>query len=495
MTCIRYSLWALFAAVMLPAAGIAQTPKQAATVIYDHRGGNNPHISTQVGSELTLGGPGRIRVPTGEAACFSVRRANTLIYGYSLDAESLKGQVSGDVTAVIASLAQAIRAITPSLTTPKEIVAAAVEPASTPAAVRSSLEQTETKQALESSAFQLGPFRSLQSRVEGAETRSKTQATRLIVAEYSGVIARLVEGMAAASAKASAAADYGEQVRELATLVSQMEALRAASAADTSLRATVETAEAKLAEVQKLAFKMVTPGDEAKPAWLDILIATQKSLVTEAKRLRDEYATSLVNDRLQFCHTMQDARVRLHLVIAKKSPTGTGAAKPDTVATFVAEPESDNDFEVVPAFVASFGISGEKSFEVEGNVIREADLGPKFAPSAFAMWRVGRRKPYWAAVGTAPGRGTLPDAHLGLVLRLGEEVLKTSLVLGAGLTFAHTPIGLKDATVGAALPEGKTLKDVTRFGYRYGPTVFVSISGLSLNLGSPGTAASPDARK
>ena len=74
-------------------------------------------------------------------------------------------------------------------------------------------------------------------------------------------------------------------------------------------------------------------------------------------------------------------------------------------------------------------------------------------------------------------------------------MLKTNLVLGAGLTFAHTPIGLKEATVGAALPEGKTLKDVTRFGYRYGPTVFVSISGLSLNLGSPGTAASPDARK
>ena len=42
MTCIRHSPWALFGAVLLPATGIAQTPKQAATVIYDHCGGNNP---------------------------------------------------------------------------------------------------------------------------------------------------------------------------------------------------------------------------------------------------------------------------------------------------------------------------------------------------------------------------------------------------------------------------------------------------------------------
>lgn len=74
MMCIRHWAWVLFAAVMLPAVGIAQPPKQAATVIYDHRGGNNPHVSTQIGSEVTLGGPGRIRVPTGQAACFSVRR-------------------------------------------------------------------------------------------------------------------------------------------------------------------------------------------------------------------------------------------------------------------------------------------------------------------------------------------------------------------------------------------------------------------------------------
>ncbi|MEO6443733.1 MAG: hypothetical protein ABIZ91_12970 [Gemmatimonadaceae bacterium] len=52
------------------------------------------------------------------------------------------------------------------------------------------------------------------------------------------------------------------------------------------------------------------------------------------------------------------------------------------------------------------------------------------------------------------------------MLRLGEEVLKTDLVLGASLAFAHAPTGLNGACVGAGLPDGKSLSDVARFGYR-----------------------------
>lgn len=456
----------------------AQVVQQHASVIYDHRGGNSPRVHSQLGSVVTRGGLTQVRVPSGQAACFVVERANTLLYGYSLNAEALKGQTSADLTEAVSSLAAALSNIDPALHDAKK--ESIVE------ALRKTEKPEDVLSVLRSPRFSVwgDDLESLRRDLERRPpARSKTSTDQTA---FLGFLQHLAE-------EESPTEVLSKDIASLASRVSDMEALRQQSRRDTSLSNTVARAKSLLDRI-----KDPTPSastDIIEPTTLTLLQETRKSLITRAEKLVEEYSNAQLNDRLEFCHTLQDARVRMNLVIAPKTATGNGSAKADTVASFVAEPENEKNFEIVPAIVASFALSKEAAFEVEGNVIRAIEPGPKFAPSAFMMWRITDRRPWWAAVGTALGRTRLPDTHVGLVLRLGEEKLKTNLVLGAGLTFARASIGLNGATVGQALPDGKSLADVTRYGYRWGPTVFVTVSGLSLALWSQGVAAaSPDAK-
>lgn len=469
----------------------AQATKQHAVVVFDHRAGNAPRISSQVGSTVTRGGLRLVKVPVGESACFIVERANTLLYGYSMNPEALKGQTSSEASDIAASLASALGASERPSNAVKQQALAAEQAGASLSGISSVLRQFSANPA----GF-LTPSRDrmadtfTSNMLQGVDARFRTEASK-----YVAVIAALSTAAAVADEEAREANAYSSQIEELAKQVANIEALRKASSADTSLQFMVAKATHLVDEARTLTAGMSTRYKDRGTGVFKLLRETQTSLMAQAEKLRVEYANAQKNDHLEFCHTLQDARVRLSLVIAPKTPTGNGAVKPDTVASFVAEPENEKDFEIVPALVASFSISGEKSYEVAGDAIREVETRPKFAPSAFMMWRVADRKPYWAAVGTAPGRGKLPDAHLGLVLRLGEEKLKTNLVLGAGLTFAHAATGLDGASVGASLPAGKTLADVTRLGYRWGPTVFLTISGLSIPVGKTTPAASPEAKR
>ena len=460
--------------------------KQHAVVVFDHRGGNSPRVSSQVDDKVTRGGLTLVRVPTGENACFVVERANTLLYGYSLDPEALKGQMSADEGSLAAALAKSIAAIQAPTDSAAKVAAVAAQATATDVAVKKRLDM-----------FLVSPSRFV-ANVEGGRKvfqadsfTSGLNANQLPGARV--VSDDLVAGLRADD-EAKRANAYTAGLKNLAQTVVELEELRATSALDTNLVPTAKRSKELHAKAQAQAHSLEADySDESTPVFA-VLRGTSKELLDRASKLHSDYMSAATNNRREFCHTLQDARVKLHLVIAKKAPSGT-STKPDTVASFIAEPENEKNFELVPALAASFAISGEKSFEVEGNAVRQVETRPKFVPSAFMMWRIADRRPYWAAVGTAPGRGKTPDTHLGLVLRLGEEKLHTSLVLGAGLVFAHTAVGLDGASVGGPLPEGKKLTDVTRFGYRWGPTVFLTISGLSISVGDKTVAASPDAKK
>lgn len=470
------ALQALPLALVPPAT--AQTAKQYAVVFYDHRGAHGPIVTSRVGKTEGLGGLTTVRVPKGEAACFIVKRANSLLYGYSMNPEALKNETTRELDGLALNLAKALSS------------QALEQQAKNESETLKQVEPALNKVSKAATPQQMSVLRGWLDRSRGTQRDFSTLSPILVQSlpdSARTALQRVVEDPAPGLA---------ESAKQLAELVAQADGLRAASRADTSLDVTVRKVRVIADSAVRLQASALTRAQGAQGQVVPLLLETIKALTAQVAKARDEYVTAATNDRFEFCHTLQDARVRLHLVVTTKPTEAGKSPKSDTVSTFLAEPESEKRFEVVPALVASFALSRERSFEVKGDKIESSLPGPHLAPSVFAMWRMADRSPLWAAVGTATGRrSNVPDAHLGMVLRLGDPTSGTSLVLGAGLAFAQAPVGLDGAQVGSPLPQGKTLNDVLNYQLRYGPTLFLSVSGLALPIGGTGIAASPDAKK
>jgi hypothetical protein len=215
--------------------GRAQAVKQHAVVIADHRGGDGTfRFRSEVDSKVTRGGLRQVRVPAGESACFIVERANTLLFGYSLNPEALKGQVSAEGADVVASLTAALTASTPAPKQSAEPTKAALNANVALPQLNALFRQLSSEDALTSMKFRDG----LSDSIELAVRRDTRQPNANTLA-LGRVITTLLIAANNADDEETKASNYSAEIKRLATFVADMEALRKASAADTNLSYTV----------------------------------------------------------------------------------------------------------------------------------------------------------------------------------------------------------------------------------------------------------------
>lgn len=418
------------------ALSVAPARAQNARVQYDHRPGEMPAVArtryllpgerTKEGrdAELHDGPVPLLSVPQGSSACVVVQNANTLLYSYALSQRTVSVESPSGLADLLTGFASAIGAI----------------------------------------GSRAGTF--------GASAIGDTTK----------------ESDVSSKAWQDSLSKYASDVKTLADVASALAKTKTDSDLDIDLSRTLESAKSSKARgeaAHERATRLFENSRQA-PASLrtifDIIRSQQTMLWTQVETAFREIEQAATLSAPTFCMPIKEQRVELVLTITART-TLSGErkrARPvDSLSIAVVDPLSLKRFELVPAFAVAFGVSGAQRFSVkDGKIEGTRETGPYVTPGIFALGRaIG---PLWGMIGISKGQ-ELADGFIGVVLRGGDSVVGTNLIVGGGLALSSVPTGLKAGAVGQPLPANvQNLTNIVERKHRPGAAIIFTLSGLSL---------------